>query len=262
MTCTTFTTADTKSDSQGPEAHSQLGIAIRKAAVSGTHHFTIMAQVLAVQPPNDGHRMPSSGLRRNKSSQTLLINATTTSTPRRSRKQLPVEDYTAPVKSKRPAKVASYDHSSDGNPSQTSSILRRTESETTLHAPHKRRLRPTERPYDSPAVTIIESTQAPPSSPLTSSPPIEQIHPGGSLVSTQVVYLKSEDDTSIKPEVSRHVDYLTYDWQEEELWNSWRHIVSNRSVYGERSRLENASWRTWWKQKNSLNTLAPERLNW
>ncbi|KAF9269230.1 hypothetical protein L218DRAFT_851834 [Marasmius fiardii PR-910] len=27
-------------------------------------------------------------------------------------------------------------------------------------------------------------------------------------------------------------------------------------------RLENASWRTWWKQRNKLKTVNPETLNW
>ncbi|EEB98932.1 hypothetical protein MPER_01473 [Moniliophthora perniciosa FA553] len=27
-------------------------------------------------------------------------------------------------------------------------------------------------------------------------------------------------------------------------------------------RLENASWRTWWKQRNNLKTVNPETLNW
>jgi hypothetical protein len=27
-------------------------------------------------------------------------------------------------------------------------------------------------------------------------------------------------------------------------------------------RLENASWRTWWKQRNKLSTVSPETLNW
>ncbi|KIO10725.1 hypothetical protein M404DRAFT_129043 [Pisolithus tinctorius Marx 270] len=27
-------------------------------------------------------------------------------------------------------------------------------------------------------------------------------------------------------------------------------------------RLENASWRTWWKKRNGLKTVTPETLNW
>jgi hypothetical protein len=71
------------------------------------------------------------------------------------------------------------------------------------------------------------------------------------------------DDTAIRYEPSRQVDFLSHDWREEDIWSSWRHIVSQRkTVYGERSRLENASWRTWAKAKFDLRTVAPERLNW
>lgn len=70
------------------------------------------------------------------------------------------------------------------------------------------------------------------------------------------------DDTAIKVQPSRHVDYLSHDWKEEDIWASWRHIVSQRRVYGQRSRLENASWRTWAKSKYKLATISPETLNW
>ena len=70
------------------------------------------------------------------------------------------------------------------------------------------------------------------------------------------------DDTSVRIEPSRHVDYLSHDWREEDIWSSWRHIVSKRRIYGERSRLENASWRTWAKSKYGLRTVSPETLNW
>ncbi|KAH9814265.1 Fungal protein of unknown function (DUF1752) [Teratosphaeria destructans] len=70
------------------------------------------------------------------------------------------------------------------------------------------------------------------------------------------------DDTAIKSEPKHHVDYLSHDWREEDIWSSWRHIVSQRKVYGQRSRLENASWRTWAKSKYHLRTVSPETLNW
>ncbi|KAK5149073.1 hypothetical protein LTR04_000116 [Oleoguttula sp. CCFEE 6159] len=57
------------------------------------------------------------------------------------------------------------------------------------------------------------------------------------------------DDSAIRSEPSRHVDYLSHHWREEDIWSSWRHIVSKRKFYGQRSRLENASWRTWAKSK-------------
>lgn len=72
----------------------------------------------------------------------------------------------------------------------------------------------------------------------------------------------SEDDTAVRKEPSHHVDYLSYEWREEDIWSSWRHIVEHRKVYGERSRLENASWRTWAKAQFKLKTVSPETLNW
>jgi hypothetical protein len=84
----------------------------------------------------------------------------------------------------------------------------------------------------------------------------------GTSVNTPDKPAISEDDTSLKAEPSRHVDYLSHEWVEEDIWSSWRHIVSKRKIYGERSRLENASWRTWAKQKNKLRTVSPETLNW
>lgn len=70
------------------------------------------------------------------------------------------------------------------------------------------------------------------------------------------------DDTAIREEPSQHVDYLSHNWREEDIWASWRHIVSQRRVYGQKSRLENASWRTWAKSKYRLQTISPETLNW
>jgi hypothetical protein len=70
------------------------------------------------------------------------------------------------------------------------------------------------------------------------------------------------DDTAIKTQPSQHVDYLSHQWREEDIWSSWRHIVSQRRVYGQKSRLENASWRTWAKSKYRLRTISPESLNW
>lgn len=71
------------------------------------------------------------------------------------------------------------------------------------------------------------------------------------------------DDSAVRQEPSRQVDFLSHEWREEDIWSSWRNIVSQRkTVYGERSRLENASWRTWAKAKFDLRTVSPEQLNW
>ncbi|KAJ5587957.1 uncharacterized protein N7459_003722 [Penicillium hispanicum] len=70
------------------------------------------------------------------------------------------------------------------------------------------------------------------------------------------------DDTSIEVEPSRHVDYLSHDWREEDIWASWRYVTARKSDYSNGVRLENASWRTWAKAKNHLGTISPETLNW
>ena len=70
------------------------------------------------------------------------------------------------------------------------------------------------------------------------------------------------DDLDVKREPSRQVDYLSHDWKEEDIWSSWRHVVAQRKRFNNSSRLENASWRTWTKQKYGLKTVSPETLNW
>lgn len=72
----------------------------------------------------------------------------------------------------------------------------------------------------------------------------------------------AEDDTAIRNQPSRHVDYLSHNWREEDIWSSWQHIVSKRGNYSNSARLENASWRTWIKNKYKLKTVSPETLNW
>ena len=70
------------------------------------------------------------------------------------------------------------------------------------------------------------------------------------------------DDTTIQVQPTRHVDYLSHNWKEEDIWSSWRHVVGKRKSYSNSTRLENASWRTWTKAKYGLKTVSPEKLNW
>jgi hypothetical protein len=72
---------------------------------------------------------------------------------------------------------------------------------------------------------------------------------------------RAADDSAVQPLPSRHVDYLSHNWKEEDIWSSWRFIVSAQKGYDDRVRLENASWRTWAKAKNKLKTVSPEILN-
>lgn len=73
---------------------------------------------------------------------------------------------------------------------------------------------------------------------------------------------RADDDTAVEHHPTQHVDYLSHDWREEDIWSSWRYIVSKRGEYTNGPRLENASWRTWMKAKYRLKTVTPETLNW
>ncbi|KAJ3771610.1 hypothetical protein FB446DRAFT_772983 [Lentinula raphanica] len=70
------------------------------------------------------------------------------------------------------------------------------------------------------------------------------------------------DDSSLSTLPRGQVDYLTHDWQEEDVWRSWRNMTRQKNEIANGVRLENASWRTWWKQRNKLKTVSPETLNW
>jgi hypothetical protein len=74
---------------------------------------------------------------------------------------------------------------------------------------------------------------------------------------------RAGDEATIKPQPTRHVDYLSHDWKEEDIWSSWKYFVSHRRLECHDSRrLENAMWRAWMKAKNKLKTVRPETLNW
>jgi hypothetical protein len=72
----------------------------------------------------------------------------------------------------------------------------------------------------------------------------------------------AEDDAAIMPQASRHVDYLSHNWKEEEYWASWKYIVSERPRDNNSRRLENALWRTWMKTTEKLETVHPRTINW
>jgi hypothetical protein len=73
---------------------------------------------------------------------------------------------------------------------------------------------------------------------------------------------RAEDDAAIKLQPTRHVDYLSYNWKEEDIWSSWKYVVSQQLEYRNSRRLENAMWRAWTKAKNKLKTVRPDTLYW
>ncbi|KDQ61498.1 hypothetical protein JAAARDRAFT_30947 [Jaapia argillacea MUCL 33604] len=70
------------------------------------------------------------------------------------------------------------------------------------------------------------------------------------------------DDSSFSTVPQGQVDYLSHEWREEDVWRSWRSMTRQKNAIVNGMRLENASWRTWWKQRNGLKTISPETLNW
>lgn len=58
------------------------------------------------------------------------------------------------------------------------------------------------------------------------------------------------------------VDYLSYTFDEMDLAASWRVMTKQKKDVVDGIRLENASWRTWAKQRNNLKTIRPQTLNW
>lgn len=74
--------------------------------------------------------------------------------------------------------------------------------------------------------------------------------------------IPAADDSSVEEEPSRHVDYLSHEWREEDIWESWRYVTSRKEVYENGVRLENASWRSWAKIRHNLGTISPDALNW
>lgn len=71
------------------------------------------------------------------------------------------------------------------------------------------------------------------------------------------------DDAQIEgltPEIC--VDYLSHDWKDEDVWNSWKAMTKRKNEIANGLRLENASWRTWAKHRGKLKTVSPQTLNW
>ena len=106
---------------------------------------------------------------------------------------------------------------------------------------------------------LAESLEASDLTPLTITPRPTAVHSPSLLFEPDQT---AGDDMAIRSEPTRHVDYLSHTWKEEDIWSSWRHIVARRKIYSNSVRLENASWRTWSKSRNRLKTVSPETLNW
>ncbi|KAI1333394.1 protein phosphatase type 1 complex subunit Hex2/Reg1 [Xylariaceae sp. FL0255] len=91
----------------------------------------------------------------------------------------------------------------------------------------------------------LQSPLSPPASPTDEDQSPALTSRPDSPVATE----HAEDDTAVKQHPTQHVDYLSHDWKEEDIWSSWRYIISKRREFANAPRLENASWRTWMKAK-------------
>ncbi|OAA45526.1 HEX2 protein-like protein [Metarhizium rileyi] len=111
-----------------------------------------------------------------------------------------------------------------------------------------------------------DNLEPPPSPKTGDSYTVSPTEPGASVSTsgpdTPDITEHAEDDTAVSSKPSRQVDYLSHDWKEEDIWSSWRYIISKRGEFANSARLENASWRTWMKARNNLKTISPEELNW
>ncbi|KAI1178745.1 hypothetical protein F4777DRAFT_575688 [Nemania sp. FL0916] len=92
--------------------------------------------------------------------------------------------------------------------------------------------------------------------------PVDDTSASTSRPGSPVAPEHAEDDTAVKHHPTQHVDYLSHNWREEDIWSSWRYIISKRGEVPNGPRLENASWRTWMKAKYGLKTVSPDTLNW
>ena len=153
-------------------------------------------------------------------------------------------------------------------------------SASTKHVPRAKQEPPLALPPDLVAATFHSPSTSSSSSSSTQSPAISQPAspgPGHSTVvpaypyntsllpflSPAVVNGSTPDDSEVTTRIpSVQVDYLSHEWQEEDVWASWRATTKHKASMANGVRLENASWRTWNKQRNNLKTISPETLNW
>lgn len=157
----------------------------------------------------------------------------------------------------------SVDPSYSSTPATSLSLDDQCEDEVDLKSRHQL---PVSAIHDRPFFGPLEEDLEPPPSPGTGNSytvsPSDDVSATTSRPDSPEQVEHAEDDTAVKQRPTHHVDYLSHDWREEDIWSSWRYIVSKRGEYTNGPRLENASWRTWMKNKYRLKTVSPETLNW
>ncbi|CAG8955395.1 hypothetical protein HYFRA_00011379 [Hymenoscyphus fraxineus] len=107
--------------------------------------------------------------------------------------------------------------------------------------------------YDEEKKSLVASLSSASLTSLGSSQPIE-----AECVERAV------DDTAILATPSKHVDFLSHDWNQCDLLATWKYLntKSSRKTYNNSTRLINASWRLWTKERYQLETVKPISINW
>ena len=70
------------------------------------------------------------------------------------------------------------------------------------------------------------------------------------------------DDLMVEDEATENVDYLSFEWKEEDIWATKNYIRQRRVVLENYQRLENALWRAWAQQKQTLQHSPPSLIQW
>lgn len=108
-------------------------------------------------------------------------------------------------------------------------------------------------PYESPDLISSDTITPSASESSVATPSLHDFHDPQAAAG---------DDTAVKREPTKQVDYFSHNWKEEDIWSSWRYVVAKRKAYSNSLRLENASWRAWTKNKYRLKTVSPDSVDW
>lgn len=111
-----------------------------------------------------------------------------------------------------------------------------------------------------------ESSESNSSQDFAVSSDLQDEHPSPAPTASSA-FIKSpdivpHDDSHLVAEPSRHVDYLSHQWDVSDISKSWRYVILRRKNVANAARLENASWRTWAQRRSNLKTISPEKVNW
>ena len=219
-----------------------------------------MAQVLRIAPTCEGP-FSAGSIRRTNSHSSLFID--TPSAPQHSGSESFARRYSSSLSSSAPSSPRLPSHDPSNFPSCASTPASSLSLRDHFCAEENEYLPLPSYGDESEDEESEEEDLTPSNSPPKCCPPSSDQPPNTNFAWRLSHNLQSVgDDLALEIQPSRHVDYLSHDWKEEELWASWRHIVGKRRTVDNWERLENASWRTWAKRRGQLQTVSPETLNW